>query len=40
MVYMIWQVTFGNGVRIGLTKTKSTVFCGAVLGTLVRIACV
>ena len=40
MAYLIWQVTFGNGVRIGIVKTKYSVICGADLGTTVWAACV
>ena len=36
----ICRVTFGNGVRIGMTVIRPGVFCGAVLGTTFQAACV
>ena len=38
MAYLICRATFVNGVRIGIVKTKNSVFCGAVLGTTVQTA--
>ena len=40
MGYTTWQVTVGNGARIGLIEAKKSVFCGAVLGTSIRTSCV
>ena len=37
---MIWEATFGNGVRIGGTVIRPGVFCGAVLGTSIQAPCV
>ena len=37
---MIWEATFGNGVRIGMIEAEASVFCGAVLGASIRTSCV
>ena len=39
-VCMIWGVMSGNGVRIGMIVIRPVVFCGVVLGTAIRSACV
>ena len=40
MVCMIWQETFGNGVRIGTTVANISGCCAGGLGTTLLISCV